>query len=69
MLLFKRVIRELSEFNSSSCIHCGAYTRKKKINSGLYKFEDFFDIPSFFLNATGFLITPKNSEQQPANRG
>lgn len=59
MLLFKRIIRELTEFNWS------VYMRQKKINSGLHKFENFIDIPPFFLNATAFLSFPRvgNSQQ------
>lgn len=45
----------------------GCIREEEKNNSGLSKFEDFFDIPPFFLNATGFLIAPKKSEEQPVN--
>lgn len=60
MLLFKRLIRELTEFN------WGVYMRKKKISSGLYKLDNFIDIPALLLNATALLSLPGtegNSQQ------
>lgn len=61
MLLFKRVIREFTEFN------WGIYMRQKKINSGLYKFEDFIDIPPILPKCYSRSVTPKNGGKQPAN--